>query len=212
MRCSFREADFRPAWLAIQWAKTGENYDNWENEAWPTFIARLEASNGQLTLVSPFGQASIPAEVEVPGVFFVNLREFIDTTAPIEYVKEPYEFHADDESFNYACFRTLAENTVMKLFRDPATAPQTWVPADEPEAEEYWDDEDEGDEDGDTAEELEDDAELDDEAETDDEAELDDKVKRDDAPRADQAAKPKPVISPFLFDDFLLTDDRPKKA
>jgi hypothetical protein len=146
MKCTFEEADFRPAWLAIQWAKTGISTDNWDNDDWLNGILRVEASNGTLSLVGPFGQAHCPARIESPGVFFVSIRDFVDTTSRHSWDDEPHELEATDEHYDYSGMRCLAKFVDMALFDDPATAPQTWVPSDEPEDDDDdWDDEDDAD-------------------------------------------------------------------
>lgn len=144
MKCTFKEADFRPAWRAIQWAQSGPCTANWDNEEWLTAILRVEASNGTLSLVGPWGQASCPAQIEEPGVLFISIREFVDSADYHAWDDDPLELVADEKRFLCSGCTSFSIHIPMIVFDDPATAPQTWEPpeeSDEDDDDEWYDDE-----------------------------------------------------------------------
>jgi hypothetical protein len=126
MMCWFEESDFRPAWLAIQKVKTGDFLDNWEHyPEWFTAVLRVTADNGTLTLEGPYGNASIPAEVEQRGVLYLPIRDFVDTMART-WGETRLMLKADNRKVrsNHAGF--LLSEWQFEVFDDPAAAPATW--------------------------------------------------------------------------------------
>lgn len=82
-----------------------------------------------LRLQSPHGSAEVPAEVEKRGVLFMPFSEFLGGTENMmQWDEEVYiEAHADRVRGNGLGFLCRPEE--FAVFRDPATAPQTWAPA-----------------------------------------------------------------------------------
>lgn len=120
MICRIEREAFRKAWEKIQ-VPEPRPYR-------PEGIIRLEADNGLLRLQSPIASAEVPADVEKRGVLFMPFYEFLDATGGMmKWEQEVYiEAHADGVSGN--CLAFLCPPWQFAVFRDPATAPQTWAP------------------------------------------------------------------------------------
>ena len=147
MKCSFEEADFRPAWKAmLPPAANGDHLEAWDDPTWCDDAIRVEASNGTLKMQGPHGTASIPAEVQTPGVLFISIRYFISGLAPFND-DTTIHLEATEEYVDANHGRQMAQFVPMELFDDPATAPATFVP----EVHEYEDEFGYGDDDEDDA-------------------------------------------------------------
>ncbi len=123
MICRIDRETFREAWEKIQLP----------DKPWrPDGIIRLEADNGTLRLQSPHGSADVPAEVEKRGVVFMPFSEFLGCTANMMQWDEEVYIEANADRIRGDGIGFLCEPSAFAVFRDPATAPQTWTPATPP--------------------------------------------------------------------------------
>lgn len=125
MKCWFDEKDFVATSKAIR--PGAGSTDPWDDPGWPEAIVRAEADNGTLTLKSPYGEARVPAEIEERGVFFCPLREFAQRMS-WTFGETRLMLEATPEYINTNHQSFLLQWWQFEVFRDPATAPQTWAP------------------------------------------------------------------------------------
>jgi hypothetical protein len=126
--------EMREALKGLYAVKSDDLLDSWDVDEWFTAIVRVEARDGAVTMVGPWGSARVAAEIEEPGVLFCEIRHFVDVTHKTFDGEPNVEFTATHERVTSRWLSLLCEPWQWGLFDDPAGAPETW----EPEPEDEW--------------------------------------------------------------------------
>jgi len=138
MKCYFEDKDFRPLWKSLFPANAQDDpLDAWDDNAWLHSLTRIEAKDNTLTIRGPYKEFVIPARVERPGVLFVSTRQFSERYEDT-FGETTLELKASHDRITNQYMVFLLQYWEFALFEDPATAPETWQPPDEPPDDADW--------------------------------------------------------------------------
>lgn len=154
MKCAINHEDFARLLRAL--FPPGVDFD--DPDFWPRgdlreHMVRAVARDGTFSARTEFGEATVPAQVERPGVIFVALWEFYDSGQwnLMQFPHRIFEIREDDGSIMTNDGAFMCDGRWAR-FDDPDTAPQRWEDVEFDEEDEddwYGDDEDEDGEEGD---------------------------------------------------------------
>ncbi|GMU81223.1 MAG: hypothetical protein AMXMBFR47_10940 [Planctomycetota bacterium] len=129
MRFTVRSADFYAARERLM--PPGE-VEDWP-DAYYTDYMRIEAAGDHVRLSGPFGEETLAAQIEEPGVAFIRYREIISMTD--KEVTDHQYGESDELIFTGNAYELCTQfwccligEGDFEYFPDPATAPGTYTP------------------------------------------------------------------------------------
>lgn len=127
MKCIFLESDFRPAFHAMLPPGITDALEAWDHPGWLEDVIRIEVAGATMTMVGPYGERTIPAAVETPGVLFCPIRYWMDALRTTWMDEPDHELSATPDYVDTRYTRFLTLPWMFEVFDDVTTAPRTWT-------------------------------------------------------------------------------------